>query len=411
MKDRWISGLREATIGGRTGQEFLRDVQAAANDMRGRGAVFVQERTKYEQTVHIIAALHTKRTAIPLCDDYGEARNREIRAQFSEEQPPKEIAVILFTSGTSGAPKGVMLTRRALVRNIRAMKKYMGERKRTIFIFRPLIHSAVFTGELLYALVNGWNIVFWDGAFLPAQIVGRMKESGAELAGMTPSLLKAFLRIRQAPPLKEIVLSGERLTREGALFFADRLPYCRFYSVYGLTECGPRVSALPPEEFTEYAGSVGKPLHGIRAKCVGEELWVKTPSRMAGYFAHAELTKRKKRHGWIVTGDAARIVKGRLYIWGRMDDMIIRSGINIYPSEVERSLCQCEGVKECIAYGKPDPVFGEKIAVDYSGSCSQEDLMTYAVMHLPAHLVPSEYHKLSELERTASGKLKRRKKE
>ena len=308
-------------------------------------------------------------------------------------------------------PKGVMLAQRALAWNIRAIRRYMGVRKRKIFIFRPLIHSAVFTGELLYALANGWDIVFWDGAFLPAQLVGQMKETGAEVAGMTPSLLKAFLRIRQVPPLKEIILSGERLTRDDAFYFAEKLPHCRFYSVYGLTECGPRVSALPPEEFTQHAGSVGLPLHGVKLKCVGEELFVKTPGRMKGYFARSELTKQKKLHGWIATGDTARIVQRRLYILGRKDDMIIRSGMNIYPLEVERLLCQCEGVEECIAYGKPDPLCGERVAVDYSGTCSREELMTYAVMHLPAYLVPSEYHRLSELERTESGKLRRRKRE
>lgn len=403
--------MADTQIGGRSGQAFLQDVQEAAKGMGEGSVVFVRERSKYEQAVRIAAALLTKKTVVPLCDDYGEERNHAIAAQLSTEKPPKGVAAILFTSGTSGMPKGVMLTQRALAWNIRAIRRYMGERKRKIFIFRPLIHSAVFTGELLYALANGWDIVFWDGAFLPAQIVAQMKETGAEIAGMTPSLLKAFLRMRQAPPLKEIILSGERLTREDAFYFAEKLPHCRFYSVYGLTECGPRVSALPPEEFTQYAGSVGLPLHGVKLKCVGEELFVKTPGRMKGYFARSELTKQKMLHGWIATGDTARIVQRRLYILGRKDDMIIRSGMNIYPSEVERLLCQCEGVEECIAYGKPDPVCGERVAVDYSGTCSREELMTYAVMHLPAYLVPSEYHRLSELERTESGKLRRRKRE
>ena len=146
-----------------------------------------------------------------------------------------------------------------------------------------------------------------------------------------------------------------------------------------------------------------------RRKWVGEELCVKTPGRMEGYCARAELTKQKKRDGWIATGDTARIVQGRLYILGRKDDMIIRSGMNIYPSEVERLLCQCEGVEECIAYGKPDPLSGERVAVDDSGTCSREELMTYAVMHLPAYLVPREYHRLSELARTERGKPRRRK--
>lgn len=397
----------DCVIDGRSYSDFMRDVEDIARGMREGKVEFVNESTKYEESVHILAALAAGSIVVPLCNEYGEKRNFMIQEQLRENKLPKDAAVILFTSGTGGEPKGVVLSEKAIYNNLRAIHDYMGEKKRKILIFRPLIHSAVFTGELLYALANGWDIVFWDGPFIPGQLVEYMKSHEVDIAGMTPTQLRIFLRMRCLPPLKEIILSGERLTADDARIFSEMLPSCRFYSVYGLTECGPRVSALSPEEFSAYPGSVGRPIKGVRLKIVHEELWVKTKSRMKGYCGKTDLERDTFHHGWIKTGDVARLSDGLLYVLGRKDDMIIRSGMNIYPSEIERVLMRYDGVEECVAYGKPDAIYGQKIVIDYVGSCSQEQLADYAALNLPAYLIPSEYHKKAVLKRTESGKLRR----
>ena len=116
--------IADAQIGGRSGQTCLQDVQEAAKGMGEGSVVFVRERSKYEQAVRIAAAFLAKKTVVPLCDDYGEERNRAIAAQLSTEKPPKGVAAGLFTSGASGGAKGGMLTQRALGWDIRGIRRY-----------------------------------------------------------------------------------------------------------------------------------------------------------------------------------------------------------------------------------------------------------------------------------------------
>lgn len=400
----------DASVAGVPYNEFFEAVDRAVDKMRGKRFVFAQEETKYLQAITICAALLAEIPVIPLCEEYGKERNKKIIATVENNKIPKKVAVILFTSGTSGEPKGVMLTKKALQMNIQAIQKYMGTEKRSIMIVRPLVHSAVFTGELLLSLYSGWDINFWDKPIFPAELCRYMKLRKATLAGMTPTLLKSFLRMKCVPTLKEIILSGERLFKKDAKLFAQDMPDCKFYSVYGLTENGPRVSALMPDEFITHAGSVGKPLTKTKVRIVNGELWIKSPSIMKGYLGNRKDSRKVKTHGWLKTGDRAREdAMGYLYIRGREDEMIIRGGMNIYPIEVEGAFQQMQGIIDCIVYGKIDAHYGQRIVMEYTGNVTEDEVSAYAVKNLPAYLVPNEIHKKLQLKKTASGKLERRK--
>lgn len=399
----------EARIAGVPYNEFFEEVDRAMKKIKGKKYVFAQEETKYLQAITICAALIVGIPVIPLCKEYGKERNKKIITSVEHKKIPNNVAVILFTSGTNGVPKGVMLTKKALHKNVEAIRNYMGTGKRSIMVIRPLVHSAVFTGELMLAICSGWDIVFWDKAFIPSELCAYMNKRKTTIVGMTPTLLKNFLRMKGVLPLEEIILSGERLLKRDAEMFAQKMPQCKFYSVYGLTECGPRVSALLPDEFLEHLGSVGKPLKGIKIKVVREELWVKSSSVMRGYLGDRTLTRKSKRFGWLKTGDRAyKDDDGYLYIRGRKDEMIIRSGMNIYPAEVENSFLNVQGIDECMVYGKADANCGQKIVLEYTGSATEAEIWSFAVKNLPAYLVPGEIHKKIQLIKTASGKLKRR---
>ncbi len=400
----------EARVAGVPYREFFEAVDRAIEKMKGKKFVFAQEETKYLQAITICAALLTGIPVIPLCKEYGKERNKKVIAAVEHKKIPKKVAVILFTSGTSGEPKGVMLTVKALLKNIRAIQKYMGMEQRSVMIVRPLVHSAVFTGELLLALYSGWDINFWDKPIFPAELCRYMKLRKATVAGMTPTLLKSFLRLKCIPTLKEIILSGERLFKKDAKLFAQNMPDCKFYSVYGLTENGPRVSALTPDEFITHVGSVGKPLADTRVRIVDGELWVKSPSIMKGYLGNRNDSRKVKKRGWLKTGDRAREdAAGYLYIRGRKDEMMIRGGMNLYPAEVEEPFQQMRGINECIVYGKTDAHYGQRIIMEYTGTATEDEVSAYAVKYLPAYLVPNEIHRKIQLSKTASGKLERRK--
>ena len=406
--ERAVEFLGDSQISGIPLSRFADDVRSTTLKLKHRAFVFADEKDKYNQTVTIISAMVARVPVIPLCDDYGEERNRQIKSQVESYHIPRGVAVILFTSGTSGEPKGVMLTWKGIRNNLAAIRGYMGDERRRILILRPLVHSAVFTGELLYGLLSGWDIEFWDNPILPTQISTCIAKRNISIVGMTPTLLKAFLRLHITPPVKDIIISGEPLSASDASLFVSNLPRCRFFSVYGLTENSPRVSALPFQDFATYKGSVGKPIGKTKLRIVRGELWVKSPSIMRGYFHQKKLTREKLKHGWLKTGDFAQMDKeGNLYILGRVDNMIIRCGMNIYPIEIESVLSRCEGINECVVYGKQDVSYGQKIAVDFVGAASETEVGNFALKNLPPYLIPNEYHRVDMIEKAPSGKIKR----
>lgn len=397
-----------ARIGNMTYKQFGEAIKQARKKLGKRKIIFA-EGTKFEQAITIFAALTAGKIVVPITLEYGKERCEQMKSMCMKSHRLHNVATILFTSGTSGYPKGIMLSERALIKNVEAITDYMGSKYRSIAILRPLVHSAVFTGELLLAVLNGWSISFWEGGYQPVEIYTFLQCKQIDLAGMTPTMLKGLLRIHAVPPLKEIILSGERLMPSDANTFTATLPGCLFYSVYGLTECGPRVSALPPYLFNVFPGSVGKPIAGVRIKIKNGELFVKTPCHMKGYLSDCIQTKNKMRHGWIRTGDAAEFDRFQnLYILGRTDDMIIRGGVNIYPAEVENILMRFSGVRECVVYGVTTSQ-NVRIAVEYTGNATEQEVADYAAKNLPAYLVPQIYCLRDSLSKTPSGKIIRKK--
>ena len=397
-----------AYVGGMTYRQFGEEVKKAGKKLNKNRIVFA-EGTRFEQAVIIFAAFITGKTVVPIAKEYGVKRNESIVKKCMNTKIPRGIAAILFTSGSEGEPKGVLLSERALLRNVKAISDYMGENRRKIAILRPLVHSAVFTGELLFAVLHGWDVTFWEKSFFPTELCAFLWREHCDVAGMTPTMLRTFIRLRAAPQLREIILSGERLFPREAETFSSFLPQCSFYSVYGLTECGPRVSALSPYLVRSFPGSVGKPVTGVKIKIQHGQLLVKSPCQMKGYLDDKQKSRQKKSHGWIKTGDMAECDKfGNLYILGRMDDMIIRAGMNLYPAEIENIILRCEGISECVAYGLEGEC-GVRIILEYVGTAAQEDVAAYAVKELPPYLVPQAFYKKQTLEKTASGKLVRKK--
>lgn len=341
------------------------------------------------------------------------------------EDDLQAVALILCTSGTTGKPKGVMLTADGLLYNVRAIGRYfpVGEED-TVLIARPLFHSAVLTGELLLALYTGAHIVFHDRKFSPMGVIACADSHKATVLCGTPTLLGQIAlyagRYKKQLALRTIALSGEGLSAHTAKIIRDAFPEAAVYHVYGLTEASPRVSYLPSAWFDRDPTSAGIPLEGIEIRIADEQdkplpagehgrILVKTPGVMKGYYHNPVETNRRLRDGWLYTGDIGFVcADGRLHVISREDDMILKGGMNIYPREIEDPVAALPQVKECAAYGVQTDC-GQTIALDIVltpeyADMKKKELMQLLTTLLPAYLLPAHLNIVDALARTASGK-------
>ncbi len=407
-------------------------------------------RSEWNTARAMLCCLAAEKTAVPLSARYGELHCRHIVETMElshlftdeggelqlrcidEDRPDSEpenltsVAVILCTSGTTGLPKGAMLTDEGLIANLTAIGEYFPlNGNDRILIARPLYHCAVLVGEFLISLIKGVRIRFYGGTFNPSALVNRLNEEQASVFCGTPTLfhhLSHFAgRGGGVPSLRMAAISGECLTPAVADKLQSAFPQTDFYHVYGLTEAGPRACWLPPDEFHAHSQSAGYPLTGVCAQVVDEqgkslppgtdgELVLRTPAAMRGYYRQPDATAHVFRGGWLHTGDVARMDEaGRVTILSRLDDMIIRGGINIYPQEIEDILCAIEGVREAAACGERDELVGQKIRVRVVAPGMSAAALSRACRdRLPPHQWPDILELTDSLPRNGSGKVIRK---
>ena len=393
----------------------------------------------------LLACFAAEVTAVPLSLRYGEVHCEKILDTISPDGiimdtngdltvyklkdseyivPPEHPALIMCTSGTTGKPKGAMLSEKNIVTNVSDITEYFSiGTNDTILIARPLYHCAVLTGEFLAAIVRGANIRFYSEQFNPTKMLELISKYRITVFCGTPtlfSIMARFNRSSASKTLKHICISGECMSAEVGLKIHEAFPNCNIYHIYGLTEACPRVSYLPPEHFNEYPDCVGIPLKSVSIKILNsgkkacrtnEEglLYIKGNNVMLGYYQDPEKTRTVLKNGWLCTGDIAVINDaGFLKIKGRNDDLIIKSGMNIYPAEIEGVLKQDSRVKEVIIYGFRNQLgtqIGMKLVGDFS---SVGEVKRYCTSLLPSFQVPSKIELVDELPKNGSGKIVRR---
>ena len=344
------------------------------------------------------------------------------RPKYSE--PTYHPAVIMCTSGTTGMPKGVMLSERNLFTNIRDITDYFKvSEKDNILISRPIYHSAVLTGEWLTSLVKGLKIRFYSDEFNPQKILDLIINNNITVFCGTPTMLGIMARFKKQKccPLTSICISGECLDKNTAELILGNFPNVNIYYVYGLTEAGPRVSYLPPNMFRGYYDCVGYPLKSVSIRLIkkdgtyakpGEEgiLWIKGDNVMLGYYNNDALTKNIIKNGWLCTGDIGTVDdRLMLRIKGRNDDLIIRAGMNIYPQEIENALKTDKRVKEVVVYGEKDKIGIVHIKMKIVGNFSSvSEVKTLCKNKLPAFQIPTFIELVDTLPKNGSGKIIRR---
>jgi len=339
-----------------------------------------------------------------------------------EEFLHSDAAFIMYTSGTTGRPRGVVLSHGNVNANLKDIKKYFYINSEDhMLIVRSLSHASALTGEFLYGLLSGCRISFYSEAFSPVRLSIFIREQACTVFCATPTMvyqMSLMSRNNQLDTLKQVVLSGECLNKAVIEKVRVTFPSTQFFNVYGLTEASPRISYLAPEHFTSKSGSVGVPLQSVKIRVIREngelaspgeigELIVQGPNVMIGYFNRPKETSERVRHGWLYTGDAAYLDNdGFLYIVGRKDDMIIRGGVNIYPIEIEQVIQQHPLVHEVVANGIIDPIYGNRIHVTLTGDpqLKVEEISLLCKRELEAFQRPDKIIIVDKLDLNATGK-------
>ncbi len=414
--------------------------------LRGSNCCAILCSSEMAASMALLACFAAEVTAVPLSMRYGEAHcnkildtihpdtiimdtNGEITVyKLKNSQyiaPDEHPALIMCTSGTTGKPKGAMLSEKNILTNVSDIAEYFSlDKSDTLLIARPLYHCAVLTGEFLTAIAKGSKIRFDSGQFNPTGMLDLIKEHGITAFCGTPTLLSIMARFNRSnatETLRHICISGECMGAETGKNIRKSFPACRIYHIYGLTEACPRVSYLPPQYFDDYPDCVGLPLKSVSVKILNDHgdicpaneegiLYVKGDNVMLGYYREPEKTSKVLKDGWLCTGDIAVINDaGFLKIKGRNDDLIIKSGMNVYPAEIEGVIKQDPRVKEVLVYGFHNS-FGTQIGMKLVGDFpSKEDVKQLCRKRLPFFQVPSAIELVEELPKNGSGKIIRRK--
>ena len=266
------------------------------------------------------------------------------------------VPIILFTSGTTGRFKGVRLTQNGLLFNIKRIAKVVRySTKDRMLICRSLAHVAALVGDLLVGVFSGVSFVFYDGCFSPLEIRNEILKRKITLWNCTPTCMFSCAALRMDIQINKCVLSGEVLAESVYARIRQSMPDTVFYAGYGMTEAGPRISMgkIPKKIRTGYAGKL---LRGVKARIVDDEIQINSPA-----MAHVYIGEKNSWGLWFHTHDRGYIMKKKIYVIGRTDNLIVRGGVNIDPSMIEDAIQSDLNIANCKVYAKSDVIMGQKI--------------------------------------------------
>ena len=351
-------------------------------------------------------------------------------------EPKEDIAVLQYTGGTTGVSKGVMLTHHNFISNIEQTYDFMFRtlenkpENASIVNVLPLFHIFSLTCCNFLAVSHGGNQILIPRFEMKEVLEIISKEKPFQFAGV-PTMYVGFNQVGQyetfgLDQISNFISGGSSLPVE-ALEAFERGTGKQICEGFGLSEACP-VTHFNPSFRERKAGSIGIPLPSTNAKVVREtdtgieevavgevgELIIQGPQVMKGYWRKPEETQKTLRDGWLFTGDLAKMDEdGYFYIVDRKKDMIIASGFNIYPREIEEVIYQYSGVQEVIVLGVPDEYRGETVKAyitpKQDALLNREDIIVFCQKHLAAYKVPKEIEFRDELPKSAVGKLLKRK--
>ena len=342
----------------------------------------------------------------------------------------QSLAFLQYTGGTTGVSKGAMLTHRNMIANLEQVSGILATvitpGKDLVVTALPLYHIFALTATCLLFLKFGCpNLLITN----PREMPGFVKELSKYPFVILPGVNTLFNGLLNTPGFADLDFTNFKFGLGGGM--AVQRPVAeRWQKVtgtvllegYGLTECAPVVTVNPPQ-LDAYKGSIGMPVPSTDIMLMDEsgnevapgesgEMWVKGPQVMKGYFNRPEATDEIIRDGWLATGDIARADDdGYFYIVDRKKDMILVSGFNVFPNEIEEVAAMHDAVLEAAAIGVPHEVSGEVVKlfiVRKDDSLTAEAVIAHCRSHLTGYKVPKHVEFKEELPKTNVGKILRR---
>jgi acyl-CoA synthetase (AMP-forming)/AMP-acid ligase II len=344
-----------------------------------------------------------------------------------EDHDLSSVAAIIFTSGTTGTPKGVMMSEDALIANARSVAAYLdlGEADRTL-IFLPLYYTYTLS-QIFSTWLAGGSIVLLRNLLYPVQALSAVRDEGITGFGGVPTSLSILAtyaaRSNHSTSLRYILSAGAPLAPALADNVQRAFPHACVFNNYGCTEIGPRATAVNFTTNPHKTGSIGQAIAGVSVTIVRSDLSVADleeageivlsgPSLMKGYYRNEQATRaRISKHGFH-TGDYGYADSdGYLYFEGRLDDIFKSGGEKVSVREIEDLLLTHEEVAEAAVVAVPDATLGA-VPVAYvvlrpGSSCSERDLRTFCGGRLSRHKVPHLIHVVEEFHKTATGKVQK----
>jgi long-chain acyl-CoA synthetase len=369
---------------------------------------------------------------IPLWVVNGEG-DENFEKRFSVPAAPASLlqlradddALILYTSGTTGEPKGVVLS----YRNLAQYPGVMGE---TAITDASTIRGCILPMSHIVGPIvcndladKGFTLVIFD-QINPVTLLEGIQQHRVTVFESVPIVFQLLLGVRDlanydTSSVKIAAMMGTSIPLPLLRAFQSAQPHIKVIQGYGLTETSPMITLVEPERAETKMGSIGRAVPGVDVKIVDEagkevaigepgEIITRGPHVMKGYFRKPEATAARIRDGWLYTGDVGKVeADGYYYHLGRRDEMIITGGLNVYPAEVENLIYTYPGVQETIVFAIPDPkrghVIGAALVPRPGANIVERELLTFLRGNLANFKVPQKIVVRDSLPRTSSGKL------
>jgi long-chain acyl-CoA synthetase len=367
--------------------------------------------------------------AIRLSDALAEGRKRALeRVPLGHD----DVAFLQYTGGTTGVAKGAMLLHRNIVANLLQARAWLlpfmdAERREIVITPLPLYHIFSLTANCLtFMTLGGENVLIPNPRDIPGFVKEMSKFRFTSFTGVN-TLFNALLNNADFAKLNfsslRLTLGGGMAVQEAVALRWKEVTGSPLIEAYGLTETSPAVT-INPLNLPAYNGSIGLPISSTevelrddagKAVALGQpgELCIRGPQVMAGYWQRPDETAKViDKDGWLATGDVGVIdEQGYIRIVDRKKDMILVSGFNVYPNEIEGVLAMHPGVLECAAIGVPDKKSGEAVklyVVKKDPALTADTVLQHCREHLTAYKCPRDVEFRTELPKSNVGKILRR---